>query len=100
MCVTYDLNNQSWQDIRHKGYLHIKGFLTEFELQLFQSDWSARKWDDSGNGNYSIVDVPHTLVGRLDNKMRAVSDAVHAAVAAFVNVVVASVISVRLPLQR
>lgn len=70
-----------WQDIQHKGYLHIKGFVSARELEVLRKDWSARAGAARGsvNGNYPIVDISQTVVWRFHSKMKAVSEAISAA---------------------
>lgn len=71
--------NSPWRDIKEKGYLHIRKFLTDAELLLLQNDWLERSKAIKGstNGNYPVVDVPQGIVWRFHRKIKAVTDAVY-----------------------
>lgn len=75
-----DNMNLPWQDIKYKGYLHVKEFLSESELLVLRNDWMAKT---SGGGrtnqNYPVVDVPQIVAWRFHHRLKSVSDAVYAA---------------------
>jgi hypothetical protein len=70
-----------WQDMKYKGYVHIKRFLTDVELQVLREDWLGRAaaTEANPNENYPIVPVPAGIVWRFHRKIKAVTDAVNAA---------------------
>jgi hypothetical protein len=76
-----DYGNLHWQDIKYKGYLHVKGFLSGSEIQMLCDDWAKRSAavKGSANGNYPLVDISQIIVWRLQRKINSVADAVYAA---------------------
>jgi hypothetical protein len=73
-------SNMPWQELKDKGYAHIKRFLTDAELLILRSDWSekAEATKGSTNDNYPIVDVPQGIIWRFHRKLKGVTDAVYA----------------------
>jgi hypothetical protein len=73
--------NSPWQDMKHKGYVHVRKFLTDAELELLRNDWHerAKVIKGSKNDNHPIVDVPQGIIWRFHRKLKAVTEAVHAA---------------------
>ena len=74
-----ELKDFPWEDIRSKGFLHVKGFIPESELSILRRDWSERAIVGGENGNYPIIDISQTVVWRFYRKMKFVCAAVRAA---------------------
>ena len=70
-----------WGDLKDKGYLCARAFLSPDELQILQTDWGDRVGVAKGtsNGNYPIVDVPQAIIWRLHRKLKLASEAIYAA---------------------
>jgi hypothetical protein len=77
--MLHEHKNSPWQEIRDKGYLHIRKFLTEPELQLLQNNWLERSKAAKGsaNDNYPIVDIWQMIVWRFHRKIKNVTDAIY-----------------------
>jgi len=68
----------SWQDLRERGYVHIRKFLTEVELLVLQKDWAdrAKEHGVSVSGNYPLFNIPQIIIWRFHRKLKVVTEAV------------------------
>jgi ectoine hydroxylase-related dioxygenase (phytanoyl-CoA dioxygenase family) len=78
--MLHEYANAPWQELKDKGYVHIKKFLTDAELLVLRDDWTERSKATKGsaNGNYPIVDVTQRTIWRFHRKVKAVTDTVSA----------------------
>lgn len=69
----------NWLDLRTKGFVHAKGFLTEDELSRVSDDYRAQAVKARTNGNYDAPLASPLLTRSLDSKVSSVTDALRAA---------------------
>jgi hypothetical protein len=69
--MSTDASTVHWHDLRTKGFVHVKGFLSALELKYLRDGYAATHGADGANGNYPVFDVPWKLVWRLESKLRS-----------------------------
>jgi len=72
----YDTN---WADLRTKGFVHAKAFLSDSELSRVSDDYRAQAVKARTNGNYDAPLASPLLTRSLDAKVAAVCDALRTA---------------------
>jgi ectoine hydroxylase-related dioxygenase (phytanoyl-CoA dioxygenase family) len=85
----FDIDGVSWLDLRTKGFVHAKAFLTDGELSRVIDDYRAQAVKARTNGNYDAPLASPLLTRSLESKVASVSDAVRAATGLRADVAVA-----------
>ena len=68
-----------WHDLRNRGFVHVRGFLSADDLQEFRQDYARRRVLRRQNVNYDVPNVSDATVWRLEPKLAAACRAVQAA---------------------
>jgi hypothetical protein len=69
----------TWSDLKSKGFVHVRNFLTDVEIDWLREDYSIQSRKPRVNGNYDVPAISQTITWRLERKMREVGDLVSAA---------------------
>ena len=71
---SFDIDGTNWLDLRTKGFVHAKAFLTDSELTRVSDDYRAQAVKARTNGNYDAPLASPLLTRSLDAKVAAVTD--------------------------
>ena len=77
--MSTDIAHTRWQDLKTRGFVHVKGFLSPLDLQFLCDDYAQNRGKDSDNGNYAVGNASWLSVMRLESKIRSTSNAVREA---------------------
>lgn len=78
-------------DLKSKGYVHIRGFLSERELLLLREDFERQSVKVNANGNYDTPVASQMLIWKFERSMKVVGDVVRATTAINCDMTVAGV---------
>jgi hypothetical protein len=79
----------NWCDLRTKGFVHAKSFLTEHELTRLRDDYQAQATKSRANGNYDVPLASPLVTRSLEGKLAAAAGALYEATGVLADMTVA-----------